>query len=45
MFDQPDLYAWYLPEPFKPLAPRWSDLAYRLGAPWLMGSLSFRAVR
>ena len=45
MFDKPDLYAWYLPERLKPLAPRWSSLAYGVGAPSLMGSLSFRAVR
>ena len=29
----------------KPLAPAWSTLAYRLNSPWLMGTLSFRAVR
>ena len=44
MFDKPDLYAWYLPEPLKPLAPAWSRAAYRLNTPWMMGSLSFRAV-
>ena len=45
MFDKPDLYAWYLPDKLKPLAPAWSHLTYRLGTPALMGSLSFRAVR
>jgi hypothetical protein len=45
MFDKPDLYAWYLPEKLKPLAPAWSRAAYRLSTPWMMGSLSFRAVR
>ena len=45
MFDKPDLYAWYLPDKLKPLAPAWSRAAYRMNTPWLMGSLSFRAVR
>ena len=45
MFDKPELYAWYLPDVLKPVAPAWSRLAYRVGSPWLMGSLSFRAQR
>ena len=45
MYDKQDLYAWYLPDPLKPLAPAWSRLAYRLNSPWLMGTLSFRAIR
>jgi hypothetical protein len=45
MFDKPELYAWYLPGVLKPVAPAWSRLAYRVGSPWLMGSLSFRAQR
>ena len=43
MYDKQDLYAWYLPDALKPLAPAWSTLAYRLNSPWLMGTLSFRA--
>jgi hypothetical protein len=45
LFDKPDLYAWYLPEPLKPLAPAWSRLAYRVGSPRMMGTLGVRAVR
>ncbi len=45
LFDKPDLYAWYLPTPLKPLAPAWSRLAYRVGSPRLMGTLGVRAVR
>jgi len=45
MYDKQDLYAWYLPDALKPLAPAWSNFAYRLNSPWLMGSLSLRAVR
>ena len=45
MFDKPDLYAWYLPGPLKPLAPAWTRMAYRVGSPHLMGHLSFRAER
>ena len=43
MYDKQDLYAWYLPDALKPLAPAWSTLAYKLNSPWLMGTLSFRA--
>jgi SAM-dependent methyltransferase len=45
LFDKPDLYAWYLPAPLKPLAPAWSRLAYQIGSPRLMGTLGVRAVR
>jgi SAM-dependent methyltransferase len=45
MFDKPELYAWYLPKPLKPLAPAWSRMAYKVNSPLLMGSLSFRAER
>ena len=45
MYDKQDLYAWYLPNSLKPLAPAWSTLAYKLNSPWLMGTLSFRATR
>ena len=45
MYDKQDLYAWYLPDRLKPLAPAWTTLAYKLNSPWLMGTLSFRAVR
>jgi SAM-dependent methyltransferase len=45
MFDKPDLYAWYLPDRLKPIAPKWSGLVYALGTPSLMGTLCFRAVR
>ena len=45
MFDKPDLYAWYLPESLKPVAPAWTRMVYGLHAPQLMGTLSFRAVR
>jgi SAM-dependent methyltransferase len=45
MFDKPDLYAWYLPDRIKPVAPAWSRMVYRLNTPQLMGTLSFRAVR
>lgn len=45
MFDKPDLYAWYLPPALKPLAPAWSRVAYGVGSPRLMGTLSLRAVR
>jgi SAM-dependent methyltransferase len=45
MFDKPEQYAWYLPRPLRPLPRVWSRAAYRLGNPYLMGHLGFRAVR
>ena len=45
MFDKPELYAWYLPRSLSPWSRAWSAAAYRLGTPYLMGHLAFRAVR
>ena len=43
-FDKTDMYQWYLPEPLQGLAPRYTDVAYRVGSPHLMGNLAVRAV-
>jgi SAM-dependent methyltransferase len=45
VYDAPERYAWYLPEPLDRLPAAYSSLAYRLGRPGLMGHLSFRAHR
>jgi len=43
MYDAPGRYAWYLPQPLAGLPAAYSSLVYRLGAPGLMGHLTFRA--
>lgn len=45
MFDKPEMYAWYLPRTLGAWPRAWSAAAYRLGSPYLMGHLAFRAVR
>lgn len=45
VYDAPERYAWYLPDPLTRLPPAYSSMAYRLGVPGLMGHLTFRAQR
>ena len=45
MFDKPEMYAWYLRGRLGAWPRAWSAAAYRLGSPYLMGHLAFRAVR
>lgn len=44
-YDATDRYQWYLPAGFRWFAPAYTHLAYRVGAPALMGHISFRAVK
>ena len=44
-YDATDRYQWYLPAGLRWFAPAYTHLAYRVGAPALMGHISFRAVR
>ncbi|MGB0099143.1 MAG: methyltransferase domain-containing protein [Nocardioides sp.] len=45
VYDAPDRYAWYLPQPLDRLPAVYSSVAYRIGRPGLMGHLTFRAQR
>jgi 2-polyprenyl-3-methyl-5-hydroxy-6-metoxy-1,4-benzoquinol methylase len=44
-YDATERYQWYLPGPLAGLAPAWTRAAYAVGAPALMGHLTFRAVK
>lgn len=44
-YDEPERYRWYTPRPFRWFPPAYTKVAYGIGAPGLMGHLSFRAVR